>query len=238
MLVLDAWESAAGRRPVAKALAVLAAACPDRTAAELAALPVGRRDALLLDLHATTFGPRLSGIARCDDCAEVLEVDVDVEAVRCTPPDGDDAAAWVAYRHGDDELTFRCPDSDDLTAADGGDGAEATRARLLERTVRATRSGTPVPLRDVDPAALAAVVEAMAARDPQADIVLSLVCPACAATTIVLLDVGALIWQRVETWARRVLADVDVLARAYGWEERAVLALSEPRRRAYLELAR
>ena len=45
-------------------------------------------------------------------------------------------------------------------------------------------------LSDVDPAAIAAVVEAMAARDPQADIVLSLVCPACEATTVVLLDVG------------------------------------------------
>jgi len=238
-LVLEAWESAAGRRPVARALAVLAAACPDRSAPELAALPVGRRDALLLDLHAITFGPRLSGIARCDECGEVLEVDVAIETVRCAPPEGDDATTWAVYRHGHDELAFRCPDSDDLAAAANGEGGEdAARARLLDRTVRATRRGMPIALADVEPAVIAAVVDAIAARDPQADVVLSLVCPACGATTVVLLDVAALVWQRVDAWARRVLADVDVLARAYGWEERAVLELSEPRRQAYLELAR
>ena len=179
-LVLEAWEAAAGRRSPAGALAALAVARPDRSAQDLAALPVGRRDALLLDLHAATFGPRLSGRAQCDECGEVLEVDVSIESVRCTPPAGDDGTGWARLDHGDDELAFRCPDSDDLAAAtEAEEDADAARARLLDRTVRATRRGTPVGLNDVDPAAIAAVVEAMAARDPQADIVLSLVCPAC-----------------------------------------------------------
>ena len=238
-LVLEAWERAARRRPWARTLVVLAAAFPERSAQELAALPIGRRDALLLDLYADTFGPRLSGMARCDSCREQLEVDIPVESVRCRPPDDDDATTWTSYRDGDDEMAFRCPDTDDLAAAAGVSGDEqAARARLLGRTVRVTRLGRPLALDDVDPAVITTVVEAMAARDPQADIVLSLVCPSCAATTAVLLDIATLVWQRVDAWARRVLTEVDVLARAYGWEERAVLALSEPRRQAYLELVR
>jgi hypothetical protein len=238
-LVLEAWEAAAGRPPFAAALAVLAVVHPDRTIRELAALPVGRRDGLLLDLHAATFGPRLAGRARCAACHEALEVDVAIETVRSAAPGGEDGTAWAVIRHGDDELSFRCPDSNDVAAATevGGD-AGAARARLLGRTVRATRRATPIGVDDVDPDALAAVVEAMAARDPQADVVLALVCPVCGATTTVILDVPALVVRRVETWARRVLAEVDALARAYGWEERSVLALSESRRQAYLELAR
>lgn len=236
-LVLEAWDAAAGRRRAARALILLAAACPDRSAQELAALPIGRRDALLLDLHATMFGARLSGLAHCDACGEVLDVDVAIDAVRCSPPDGDEGTDWTPCPGDDAEVTFRCPDSDDLAAADGAD-EDAARLRILRRTVRATRAGTPIAIEQVDPTTIAAVVEGMAARDPQADVVLSLVCPACAATTAVLLDVAALVWQQVDAWARRVLADVDVLARKYGWEERAVLALSERRRRAYLELAR
>jgi hypothetical protein len=238
-LVLEAWEAAAGRRPPAGALAVLAVAYPDRSVQQLAALPVGRRDALLLDLHAATFGPRLSGRAQCDACNEALDVDVSIESVRCPPPAGDDGTGWARLDEGDDELAFRCPDSDDLAAAtDADDDAQVARARLLDRVVRATRHGTPIGLGHVDPGAIAAVVEAMTVRDPQADVVLALICPACAMTTPVLLDAAALVWRRVEAWARRVLAEVDVLARTYGWDERAVLALSEPRRQAYLELAR
>jgi len=37
-------------------------------------------------------------------------------------------------------------------------------------------------------------------------------------------------------WAQRILADVNVLARAYGWSEREILSLSPTRRRHYLEL--
>jgi hypothetical protein len=238
-LVLEAWEAAAGRPPFASTLALLAVVHPDRSVRELAALPVGRRDALLLDLHAAAFGPRLSGQARCDTCHEALAVDIAIETVRCRPPADDDGTAWTPVRHGDDELAFRCPDSDDLAAAtEVDDDARSARTRLLERTVRATWRGRPISVDEVDPAAIAAVVEAMAVRDPQADVVLALVCPACGATTAVVLDVAALVWRRVETWARRVLTEVDVLARAYGWEERSVLALSEPRRQAYLELVR
>ena len=42
----------------------------------------------------------------------------------------------------------------------------------------------------------------------------------------------------VQARARRLLREVDVLARAYGWTEADVLALSEQRRTAYLEIVR
>ena len=48
----------------------------------------------------------------------------------------------------------------------------------------------------------------------------------------------AFVWAEVDAAAQRLLHEVDVLARAYGWTEPEVLALSEARRAAYLRLVR
>ncbi len=49
-------------------------------------------------------------------------------------------------------------------------------------------------------------------------------------------DVGALLWEELVAQARGLLAEVHVLARAYGWSEAEVLELSRSRRAAYLAM--
>ena len=63
-------------------------------------------------------------------------------------------------------------------------------------------------------------------------------CPDCGASTTADVDVTGLLTDRVADQAQRVFLDVADLASAYGWSEPQILALPEPRRRAYLELAR
>jgi hypothetical protein len=65
---------------------------------------------------------------------------------------------------------------------------------------------------------------------------LSLTCPDCDARWDAPLDIASFLWSEVQAWALRTLADVHTLARAYGWAEADILALSPPRRQAYLEL--
>jgi hypothetical protein len=62
-------------------------------------------------------------------------------------------------------------------------------------------------------------------------------CPACGTHQVLDLDIGRFLWREVSVAARRMLAEVHLLASAYGWAERDVLALSPARRAAYLELA-
>jgi hypothetical protein len=83
---------------------------------------------------------------------------------------------------------------------------------------------------------LAALAAEMAARDPQAEILLDLTCPACGTPWQALFDVAAFFWAEVAAEAKRLLREVDALARAYGWREADILALSPRRRQAYLEL--
>ncbi len=76
----------------------------------------------------------------------------------------------------------------------------------------------------------------MAELDPAAEIWLEATCPACGSASTVLLDPAAIVVEEVDRHARRILREVDQLARAYGWREPDVLALGPARRRAYLGL--
>ena len=77
----------------------------------------------------------------------------------------------------------------------------------------------------------------MAEADPLAEVLVDVVCPACAAQFVADLDIASFVWAEVRARAQRLLRDVDVLARAYGWTEPEVLALTDRRRDAYLALA-
>ena len=84
--ILDVWERGSGQAPAEQALILLAAACPGRTNDELAALPLGARDALLLTTRQRLFGAELTCFARCPVCAEALEFTAQVDDLRAEPP--------------------------------------------------------------------------------------------------------------------------------------------------------
>src|ERR687894_3129170 len=80
--LLRVWEVGEDQHPLDRALTLLAAACPELTWDELAALSIGQRDARLLALRERTSGPRLYGFVECPRCAEHLEFDVAVADLR------------------------------------------------------------------------------------------------------------------------------------------------------------
>lgn len=207
---LDLWQEAEGRDPVGRSLAL--AAISGRPLDELAALPIGRRDALLLELHA---GEALDATAACPACGEQAEFSVDTRALLARAEDAK-AAEW------------RPPDSTDIAAAAATGDAEAAERVLLERCAGSA---------DLSPDERAAAVAALAEADPLAEVLVDVSCPACGAEFVADLDVGAFVWAGVRARAQRLLLEVDVLARAYGWSEPEVLALGDRRRAAYLRLA-
>ena len=82
-----------------------------------------------------------------------------------------------------------------------------------------------------------AVIRELAAGDPQAEVLLSLRCPACEHEWSTPFDILAYLWDEIDDWARRLLSEVHTLASAYGWSERDVLGMSARRRRLYLEMS-
>ncbi len=243
--LLDAWERGSSEPPVGRALTLLAAACPETPPEELARESVGRRDGRLLTLREWTFGPRLMSVAACPACGERLETAFDMDDIRVggTADEAPDYAAAdpigpLSLSVAGYELTFRLPDSLDVAALAGGESLDGARLRLLGRCVLSARGpeGDETPPDRLPEAVLQAVVDRMAAADPQGDVELALSCPACAHAWPAVFDIASFFWTEVDAWARGLLHEIHALACAYGWCEAEILDLSPRRRRSYLEL--
>jgi hypothetical protein len=228
--LLQAWESGQGSPPVLQALILLSAAYPGESLQELAALPIGRRDWLLMDLHQRLFGARLESLVTCPQCGERLELVFDMADIQL--PEADEPpGSWDLERDGY-ALHFRLPNSQDLLAAQQTGG----RRTLLERCILdARQADQPQPADGLPEAVQAALIGRMAELDPQADVRFPVNCPACEHHWMVIFDIVPFLWQEVHSWAIRTLDEVNLLARAYAWREDDILALSPWRRRYYIQ---
>lgn len=240
--VLSAWESALPVRGPRRALALLGpfgGGDADR--------PLGQRDAMLLHLYRDLHGPVLDALATCPDCRTTLEIRLAIadltDGYEDLPLGGSGPAAGrhgTAEQHqadlGSVRVTVRCPTSADLLALAGETDAAAARAALVDRCVLAVRRphGAASPLDDDEVRRLGKVIEEL---DPLADVRVGIACAECGHAWSALLDVPELVWALVQGTARRLLSEVDALARRYGWTEAEILSLSDQRRHAYLDLS-
>jgi hypothetical protein len=102
--------------------------------------------------------------------------------------------------------------------------------------VQVDRSGEIIPSTELPPAVVQQLSAQLAEMDPQAEIILTPICPACGHSWQVLFDIVTFFWTELSGQARRLLQEVYRLARAYGWSEADILAMSPLRRQFYLEL--
>jgi len=235
--LLEAWERGLAEPPVRRALALLAAACPETPVEDLARESMGRRDARLLTLREWTFGSRLVALADCPACGELLETAFDAAEIR-VPGALEGPAEPLSLTVAGCALTLRLPNSLDVAAVAAGEDLEMARHWLLVRCLLDARGpdGEEVSLDRLPAAALQTIGDRMAAADPQGDVELALRCPACGHAWPAVFDIASYFWTEVDAWARVLLHEIHTLASAYGWREGDILALSPWRRRAYLEL--
>jgi hypothetical protein len=230
--LVDLRGSGAALHAVDRALLALDADGDQRDA--LARLPLGVRDARLLAVRRALLGDRIDAEADCPACGERLELALGCGALIAAsspPPD-----AWE-IECGEWRVTVRPLDSVDAAAAAASADATAAAEVLLRRCVVDARRGDaacdalalPPDVRD-------AVAQSLADRDPGAECLLDLDCPACGHAWQSVLDVADFVWRELAARGDRLLGEVHVLARAYGWREADILALPPARRAAYLAL--
>jgi len=231
--LLQVWEWGDGRHPVDQALAILRVAFPEKTWEELTTLSLSQRDGLLMSLRMHTFGSRLEGFAACPQCGEPLEFGLETSTLpKANPMTGEQTLTVEGY-----EIHFRAPNTLDLAAITQQASVEAARALLVQRIVtRVRRDGTDSPLETLPAQCIEALEEQLIVRDPLLDLQLALECPACNHHWSVIFDILTFFWTEIAAQARRLLGEVHTLARAYGWHERDILALSDRRRKMYLQM--
>jgi len=238
-MLLALWEQGQDQAPLGRALLLLQAAHPTSTPDQLLNLSIGQRDTLLLNLYEWLFGDQLAGLTACPRCAETIELNFRTQEIRAPAPVNSITASapGLTLQMAGYTVHFRVPTSADLVAIAALPAAADQRQALLTRCILAATQQPGEPLPEQLPVAVqAALVTHMAQADPQADIQLALVCPACAQEWLALFDIGAFLWGELTSWAHTMLRTVHLLAAAYGWREADILAMSPRRRQAYLDL--
>jgi hypothetical protein len=224
--LIDAWDAGLAQHPVDRVLTI-AGCYTDRDRRALAALSIGERDALLLRIHRLIVGDRLSGVCACSSCAERNEFDLDASALPDPSPPHDGV---VTVTVGERSLRARLPNSFDLAAVvDAPDEDAATRIIvrrcLLDETL-------------LDDDVVGAVDRAMEQVEGVAALDIAFACSACGAENRAPLDIAGFLWLELSERVQGVIADVELLASAYGWSEADILAMSDRRRALYAERMR
>ncbi|HXS13874.1 MAG TPA: hypothetical protein VN734_14320 [Acidobacteriaceae bacterium] len=227
------WEAGLDRPPLARAVAILRASGTVRSD-DPARLAIGARDLELLSLRDQAFGPEITGITVCPGCAERVEIRFCTDDVRLSAAGPPESLSLESKGY---MVQFHLPSSDDLLSIEVvGDEFEDGR-RILERCIyEATLDGAPISVNALPEALQEAIATTMAVADPQAEIELSLECPACMRGWTEPFDIDTFFWTELQAWAVRILHEIHQLASAYGWSEQQILALPPLRRNTYLSL--
>lgn len=228
-------ESLGGASVAARASALLAGCVTQLGGeevgpADMRALVVGDREALLLQLRAAAFGDRVACVLDCPECGERMDLDLAISDLLLEGY-GEASPEHSLAIDGGSPVRFRLPTGADLEAAAEAVDVEAGAALLLSRCV----------LGDLDAASLSdatrdALEGELARLDPQAELRIAASCPSCGDPVEATLDAGALLLDELAGSADELFREVHALARHYHWSEGEILRLELPRRRRYLEL--
>lgn len=234
--VLRAWEEGQGVPALERGLLLLRLA-QGEASVDFASESVGRRDSALIRLRCSLYGDHAPCFLECPACAAELESALDLRQLDIAPPS--DGHGPFSLKHDAWTLRFRLPTTVDLVAlSDAASSAQFDpRQVLVGRILQSAEShGDGVAFDRIPPEVLTLLEAELDRLDPVADLRLSQECPECAHVFEAPFDIGAFLWRELDVHARRVLQQVDILARNYGWTEPDILSLSARRRRTYLQL--
>ena len=237
--MLEVWESCYALPPASRPRALLAAVCPELPPEALGALRIGERDQRLLQLREWSFGPVLNCIADCPKCGERHEITLNAAELRAFAVAGEDRRERFDVCVMGFRIAFRLPTLDDLefcqTSVDGRAARRLLFARCVLGAIREA-DDVPCPCSDLHDDVVAAIAEHMSEADPAGDIQLGMKCAACEHGWQMNFDIATFFWEELNAWALRLVGEIHALARAYGWTESEILALSPWRRQLYLAL--
>jgi hypothetical protein len=222
---LALWESGQRLHPLDQGLLAVRAAYSGSGSDDAADWPLGKRNRALAQLRFDSFGRWLRGWTICKVCKEKLEFEVDGLAIANSE---ETTPATIQV----DGVHFRLPTARDMAAVCGEPDANQAALALVKSCAI---EGVSEPLTETQ---VEAIGESMVLADPMAEILLHFDCPQCTHSFDEVLDIAAFLWTEIEVCAKRLLAEVHMLASAYGWGEAQILGMSPTRRSVYLDMVR
>jgi hypothetical protein len=189
--------------------------------------PLGQRDAALMRLRIVVFGAQVPCVETCHMCRAIVELDA---------PLGDVLAMANGRPHGSPHT------ADPLVLSDGPCKARPLTTSDLIAAValppQAARRGLAKAASGLDltnPEDIDKVEAWLDRVDPLAHIDFDLDCAACGARWQRPFDIVSVLWAEATAAGRRLIDEIDLLARAYHWSEADILAVPPDRRALYLQ---
>lgn len=214
---------------------------------EICKLSIGDRQTLLLRLRRLMLGNTMQCLLQCPFCAEKMDLQPKVDDLIVQS----DADPQLHYQHFVDAgierlcVKFHLPTGKDVEKAAAiaravpGDASALLAQRCIE-SVTTVGCELDVPkeieFRDWPNSLLSEVSAQIEQFDPQAEVKLQLVCPACGNRFEEFLDPGGYLVQELAARQRVKYQEVHHLARAYHWSEEEILRMGPRKRQVYLEL--
>ncbi|MGH9591907.1 MAG: hypothetical protein ACRD5L_02360, partial [Bryobacteraceae bacterium] len=192
------------------------------------------------ELRSATLGPLLNAFATCPGCAGQVEFEVNADELGADfPREAQSGQVEIhTFQEAGFSARFRLPDSTDLYAARACGSVEEARQTIFSRCMSPVESGQrTLSASEVPEPMIERFAAYVAGQEPAAGISLALRCPSCASQWELALDIVSFFWREIQAAARRILLEVDALARSYGWGEAEILSMSPARRQLYLEMA-
>ncbi|MGK5114711.1 MULTISPECIES: hypothetical protein [unclassified Geodermatophilus] len=207
-------------------------------------LLVGDRDYLLLQLRQLTFGDEVRATLVCpwEACGEQVAIEFAVSdvPVHGSPLPAPDYTVRLSSEADDarSEIRFRLPNGADQEAV--APWAEHNEAAALTALLRRCVLGADPPSEDcvaaLSPRARAELEAEMERLAPRVERTMTTSCVECGRPFTVPFDLHRFFFGDLRTDADLLYREVHVLAWHYGWSEPDVLALSQARRRTYIDL--
>lgn len=213
------------------AVALLDALRVDDGSPDAAAWTIAERDRALAALHRRLFGDHVAAACRCDACGEPFEIAFSLDGLIRSlgqgepPPEVEALLADGRARLASGHVVRAVTGVDEAAvAAIAGRDPEAAVEALAARCVEGDTDDAPIPGDVLD-----RVHEWLA---PVLDVDLVGTCPECGARQEVAFSLEHWLVTKLAREHRRLLREVHLLARAYGWPLDHILALGRGERGA------
>jgi hypothetical protein len=176
-------------------------------------------------------------MAHCPYCSTPIEWETNIGDLKLQDVSEIEPAKNLFLESDGFHIDFRLPNSFDImNAMSNPVQAESISTFISGCILHVQLNQKDFKSEELPPNIIEKIDQHMAEADPQADIKMVLSCPDCNKHWEAPFDIMSYLRMEIDSWAKRLLKEVALLARAFSWSETDILNLSLHRRRLYLEM--
>ena len=233
--LLSIWEFGVNHSVLETNLFLLSHAYPEFNLNQIMSLPIGERDARLLQIREHQFGTLFHNTSNCSACGQKMEWETPIDQLKLQKIKNEFEVESIELEEGNHLLSFRLPNSHDVMEVISLNAREEKVDLLLQKCI--LKSSTLISdSASMNPELKLRMIAEMEARDPQANIVMNLKCAECENEWSITFDIMQYLWSEINEWAIQLMKDIYLLAKNFSWSESQILGMSRFRRNLFVNM--